>query len=579
MRTILALLLTTAVALSAQQQPLPQGGGEQVFVTAIEVVADVRDASGNLPSGLKPSDFVVIEDGVERAVVGVDYLRSQRIVGAIDTSAPAPAAAAADDGRPVWQNVIYFETTLANGTGRVSAAREMMKHVDHLVQMGTVDVVFANPIPTALVRGSRDAAAIRAALEKVAASGGHNQLAAHRRDYQRDIGMLGSLESLKGRNKQQPVILEYPTGQPGQSSAGTSINPEARREFDGSVEGPQAIGSNKIIPYVEQEIRLIGNFRESLMAWLSSYRRHVPRNLLLVSDGFDLDPVEFYGASAPNTAKSDLRNYISQSPLGTTAERMAEALASGAWTTISIPSDNNADGWVDDSTVSGIGRMGSLAKKPVGNPKAFFYRPHDPLNAVADATGGKVVANSAHLSGVLDSLDDRVKLTYQVDRKPDGKPRKIEVRSRNANLKVRAARFVTSATPEDMAKTRAAGLLRSATYQGDLATEGSVEWAASPGPKKTGTLRAVSKVDLVKQLLPAGAKGQFRITLAVQIGREAVVVNRAVPDYDLTEGVFRFRTPLDLPPNATAVVLVIEETTTGIWGSTRVDVPTATPAS
>ncbi|MCY0726022.1 hypothetical protein OVW19_30225, partial [Klebsiella pneumoniae] len=82
-------------------------------------------------------------------------------------------------------------------------------------------------------------------------------------------------------------------------------------------------------------------------------------------------------------------------------------------------------------------------------------------------------------------------------------------------------------------------------------------------------------VGLIRQLVPAGAKGHFRITLAVQIGKRVVVVNRAVSDYDLSEGVFRFRTPLDLPADATAVVLVIEETTTGVWGSTRIDIAPA----
>src|SRR5688572_22974682 len=111
MRPVLVVILAAAVAVSGQQ--LPQGGGEQLYVTAIDVVADVRDAQGNLPRGLKPSDFVVIEDGKERTVVGVEYLGAPRITGAIDTpreSAPATPA----DPRPQWQNVLYFETTLAN---------------------------------------------------------------------------------------------------------------------------------------------------------------------------------------------------------------------------------------------------------------------------------------------------------------------------------------------------------------------------------------------------------------------------------------------------------------------------------
>jgi hypothetical protein len=572
MRRIASLFLAVTVVASAQE--MPQGGGEQVFVTAIEVVADVRDANGNLPAGLKAADFIVIEDGVERTVVGVDYLRAQRVAGAIDTSAPAasaPTAAPAADpvSRPLWQNVLYFETTLANGTGRVAAAREMMNHVDTLTAMGTVDVIFANPTPVALVRNSRDATAIRAALEKVALSSGINQLAAHRRDYLRALANLGSLAAMKARAGKRQGEQKFTTPM----DLGPSQPSSLRGEFDSTGTPDNAtMDPNSIRPYIDQEIRLINSFRESLLTWLSSYRRHVPRNLLMVTDGFDVDPVEFYGTSATGPARTELRSFTSQ--LGESATRMAQTLAAGAWITVSIPSDNNADGWVDDATVSAVGRVhASLNRRESGITKAFFIRPLDPLNAIAEVTGGKVVPNSAHLAGVLESLDDRIRVTYQVDRRPDGKPRKIQVKARDAALKVRAAHFATSATPDSMAETRAVGLFKDAAHPGDLSPKTAVEWAKGVGPKKSGVLRAVTDIALVRQLLPPGAKGQFRITLAVKVGRDAVVVNRSAPDIDLAGGVFRFQTPLDLPATATALVLVIEETTTGVWGSTRLDIP------
>src|SRR5688572_25058988 len=112
MRAIPGLLL--AVALAGGAQDAPPVASEQVHVTAIDVVADVRDANGNLPPNLKASDFVVIEDGVERTVVGLDYLRAERIAGAIETTPAAETATRAFD-QPLWQNVIYFETTLVNG--------------------------------------------------------------------------------------------------------------------------------------------------------------------------------------------------------------------------------------------------------------------------------------------------------------------------------------------------------------------------------------------------------------------------------------------------------------------------------
>ncbi len=578
MRTTIAAVLLLAVASSGQQPP--QAGGEQVYVTAIEVVADVRDAKGKVPSGLTPADFVVTEDGVPRTVVGVEYLRATRGAAAkvVPLTAPATTPAASSAPRPTpWQNVLYFETNLSNGAGRVSAAKEMMKHVDRLVEMGTVDVILANPTPRALVRNSRDAAAIRAALQKVAASSGSNQLATHRRQFQREIDGTTSIEAVKTANVQQPVRLDYDKRPEIEYSDEFPyvMDPEGRDELDGTVDRHQTLTANQIRPYIDQEIALISDFRESLVAWLSSYARHVPRNLLLVTDGFDLDPLEFYSESAPESAQIELQTYVAHSALGGTAARMAEALVAGAWTAISIPSDNYSDGWVDDATSSGIGRIRStMARKPVASPKAFFYRPHDPLNAIAEVTGGSVVPNSSHLGDVLEGLDDRIKLTYQVDRKPDERTRKIDVRARDENLKVRTARFAMSVTPDVYAQTRAIGLLKSATYQGDLRAESAVEWATTTGDKKSGTLRAAANVDLVKRLLPSGAKGQFRVTVAVQIGKEAIVVNRDIPDYDLSEGVFRLRTPLDLPSHATAVVVVVEEKTTGVWGSTKLDITT-----
>lgn len=581
MRLTIAVLLLVAFASSGQQ--LPQPGGEQVYVTAIEVVADVRDAKGKVPDALAPADFIVIEDGVPRTVVGVEYLRSSRRAAKKFVPVDDPPVPRATVGSPAvrptsWQNVIYFETNLSSGSGRITAAKEMLKHVDRLVEMGTVDVVLANPTPRALVRNSRDPVAIRAALQKVASSGGANQLATHRRQFQRETGDgTDSLHALKTGNVQQPVRLDYDKRPEIVYSEELpyTMDPEARREIEGTMDSHHTMTANQIRPYIELEINVISDFRESLVAWLSSYARHVPRNLLLVTDGFDLDPLEFYSESAPASAQVELQSYVAQSALGGTAARMAEALVAGAWTAISIPSDNYSDGWVDDTTSSGVGRIRStMAKKPVASPKAFFYRPHDPLLAIAEVTGGSVVPNSSHLGHVLEGLDDRIKLTYQVDRKPDQRTRKIEVRMRDEKLTARTARFAMSVTPDVYAQTRAIGLLKGATYQGDLRAESAMEWATTAGPKKSGTLRATANVDLVKRLLPARAKGQFRVTVAVQIGKEAVVVNREIPDYDLSDGVFRLRTPLDLPSDASAVVVVVEEKTTGVWGSTKLDITT-----
>lgn len=66
-RTILLAVLVAALPLSSQQ---PVHTEPPVYVTAIDLIVDVRDASGKLPGGLTPADFVLVEDGVERRIVG-----------------------------------------------------------------------------------------------------------------------------------------------------------------------------------------------------------------------------------------------------------------------------------------------------------------------------------------------------------------------------------------------------------------------------------------------------------------------------------------------------------------------------
>jgi hypothetical protein len=74
-----ALVLLVAASVAAQQQPPVVHHEQPVYVTAIELVADVRDAKGEIPLDLKASDFIVLEDGVEQNVIGlVTSLRSMQ---------------------------------------------------------------------------------------------------------------------------------------------------------------------------------------------------------------------------------------------------------------------------------------------------------------------------------------------------------------------------------------------------------------------------------------------------------------------------------------------------------------------
>jgi VWFA-related protein len=553
MRPILGLLLLCALTASAQQQPVHVE--PQVYVTAIDVVADVRDSAGKVPAGLTPDDFILIEDGVERKIIGVDYLRAERVAAA-QAEASAPAPSTSRRVRP-WQTVLYFETDLSSARGRRRTANELSKHVDMFVKMGTVDVIFANPRPTSLLQNSRDAEAVRAALNTVATSSGVNQLALHRLEFMKYVQNKQSLETIKTTAPPRfEMVGDRPVKMP---------PPPDKSNMSANV---TAIDVQIVKPYIEEEVMLINRFRRNLIAYLSNYSRYAPRTLIMVTDGYDLDPLEYYSANLNKGDELELKSYVVQAALSDASTKMSKSLATAGWVTVSVQGDTLTDGWIDDpASTTGQGRIHKNAvSQPQGGPRGVLLRAIEPLKEVAEETGGDVAVNSGKIAQVIEKIDDRLRITYQVDRKPDGKALKIELRARDKKLKVRAARWAASSTPDEMSEQRALAQLLEGSFTGDLPVEATVDWTTNTA-RRQGTLRVVSKI-------PDLTKGDFRFTLAVLVPpNESFVVNKHLAGYQLPNGEFRLRTPLDLPPATSVVVVSIEEMSTGMWGSSRMTVP------
>jgi VWFA-related protein len=572
MRLRYLLMSAVAFALSAQEQPAVQ---TQVYVTAVDVVVDVRDKAGKLPTGLTPKDFVVVEDGVERTVVGAQYLHRGAAPAAASggefTAAPDPASAL-----PPWQLVLYFETELSSGSTRKVVAQELSRQADMLAAIGKVDVVLADPTPKALVRGSSDAAAIREALTKVANANGANQLAMHRRHFFEEMQGPSSLATMKAAvksddpfkssNPHKPSMNLQPAGSPQ-----TGNSTESPLNFDTSGATPTQVTSTSIRPWVQQEIQLISHFRANLAGWLATYRRQTPRTLLLVTDGFDVDPIEFYRPFLFN--KSMDSAFENTARMTDSVGLTAKTLAAAGWTTISIPGDGNGDAsWLDDASTSNVARIRDTTKNSTVFRNQVLRQPRQPLELIADVTGGSVVANSGKIAAAVASMDDRILVTYQVDRKPDGKPHQLQIKARNASLKVRSTQWASSATPEQMAETRATNLLQMDPGVSDFPLDAKVEWNPVAATR-SGVMTVVAQLDSVRSLFPTGGRGNFRVTMAVQVPpNKAFTVKSVLPNYDVNQPTFHFRAPITIPADASAIALVIEETGSGLAGTARVTI-------
>ncbi len=88
-RALLMAAAVTVVAwpITAQERPASQGFSFRSGVSLINVTATVTDANGHFVSGLRESDFEVLEDGVPQAVAHFDSARVPVSLGiAVDTS-------------------------------------------------------------------------------------------------------------------------------------------------------------------------------------------------------------------------------------------------------------------------------------------------------------------------------------------------------------------------------------------------------------------------------------------------------------------------------------------------------------
>ncbi|HEX7831602.1 MAG TPA: hypothetical protein VF787_18245, partial [Thermoanaerobaculia bacterium] len=145
-----------------------------VNVTAIELSADVRDRDGNVPADLQPSDFVVVENGVERTVTAIEYERAPRLNGV------ATGEAASAEKASSRNLVIYVDLELSNYTTTLEALRGLAKESARLTSLGAISVVVTNPEVRWIVRDVTDAATLANALKGIEKLPAHDRLGEHR---------------------------------------------------------------------------------------------------------------------------------------------------------------------------------------------------------------------------------------------------------------------------------------------------------------------------------------------------------------------------------------------------------------
>ncbi len=486
---LLAAVLTAQIPILAQDAAPPSQAPSNAMVP-VELTVQVLDSKGELPRAtVQPGDFTVLEDGQPRTVSGISPL-----------SQP-------------WRIVIYVDRMLTGSQTLRAAAGSLAERAPELAQLGTVELVVAEPQPRVVLAPTQNVKAIDEALSKL-------WLGAEGRD---DIRVLRKrFHDEKGLDEVDPL--------------------------------------DRMEEAVEAETRLVRRQQDALAEWLVAQEGRGPRALFLVSDGFDVDPAKFYRKELSVTVPDE-----SEGTLGKVALETAQTAAALGWTAFPLP--------VGDASLPDLRRVQrrSTPQVPIGGsvrigkkndnmdktpPLPSLLAANEPLTWLAEATGGEIVLQAPNVITVLTRLRSRFALRYDAPRELDGHPHAIEVKTSRPDLTVRARRWDVEGIPEAVAAARARRLLDGEEDGAGIEISARVSTSGTGEPGQPGTL------DL--RVENPDVRGPLRLTLA---GPAGTSWHHLLTDKDLagTEPNV-YRVPVPLEADAETAAVTVAPLTSGPWG-------------
>ena len=263
--------------------------------------------------------------------------------------------------RPEWQVLIYVDAPLTAAQGLPQAMRALAHNTDNLVDLGPTRIVLADPAPKVYLETTSDRTELREAL----------------RDIVTDAMTTGELEWLRQR------FLDLPED----SDFGGEATLALRNEVD-----------------------LVERQRRSLLQILARDSGHGPKLLVLVQNGFDLNPRGFYDEQSGSSFLEDPRSDLSY-------ESSQRAVASEGWTVLVI--------------------AGGKRSRVLEDPLA-------PLSGLADATGGLLATRQKDATNLLERMQSWPILEVTLEAEASSAPQPFVVLDRNTRMPVPTSRWASS---------------------------------------------------------------------------------------------------------------------------------------
>ncbi|MEM9599154.1 MAG: VWA domain-containing protein, partial [Acidobacteriota bacterium] len=209
-------------------------------------------------------------------------------------------------------------------------------------------------------------------------------------------------------------------------------------------------------------------------------------------------------------------------------------------------------------------------------PPVALDDPMEPLDLFARASGGEVVTTDRALRDALARLGARIEIAYPSRLPYEAGTARIEVLTTRPGLTVRAPRYAARGLPPALADLRLGRVLGGRDDEGDLSLAAVLEVGAGGETGTASDLTTPASLETRLDLHDLEGQGgldsvDLRLTVAATgAAGERRLLQEVLRDQNLGQGQeWRLRRNVDLPADATAVAVVIEELDGGRWGGRR----------
>jgi hypothetical protein len=503
------------------------------FVERLDVreVSIVVNPSGALSrrdlKTITADELSVLEDGESRVVTRIESIQ-------LETPPPDVEAYEGVERCP-WTFVVYIDAVLAKPATAFENALAIGQRAESLVELGCVDLVVADPIPTTRVVKSRSAAFIAKALTDIAKTAG-----------------------------------------------------EARDRTSATSNWPRGTGDPSLTEVEDQWDRLL--------AFMAGRHTPGPKALFLISDGFTLPAADLELLAGRD---SDQGTTPGQRRLADVIVDTAQTLSSYGWVTISLPEmlrgdpkpeaeSSDFDRWRDvaegrilpgeQRTMIYLFRS-SRRGRSAGSFDARLYEAYllprlAPLRALAEATSGDVVWDPANLDRILQDLTQRRLLWFQTTEPHDGKIRRLRVQLAEGETQLDALWWKRSSTPQSVTESRLRRVLSGETLPQNLGMAAKIVSGKTNATDIESQHALRVQVDSMALDDQESAEGHVRISIGILHSADFVTfvhqTNYRTPH---PSAPWEYTLPLQLPEDASQVIVGVENLIREEWGARVVDLP------